>query len=67
MKTDKPAIEKPVASPCVSVCVLDDNDICVGCQRTGREISYWGRMNNDERRAVLQQAAQRARKQGLGN
>lgn len=67
MKIDKPAIEKPVASPCVSVCVLDDNDICVGCQRTGREISYWGRMNNDERRAVLQQAAQRARKQGLGN
>ncbi len=59
--------EKPLRSPCVSICVLDDDDICTGCQRSGKEISYWGKMTNDERRAVLQQAAQRARQQGLAN
>lgn len=67
MKTDKAAFEKAIPSPCVSICVLDDNDICTGCQRTGKEISYWGKMNNDERRAVLQQVAQRAQQQGLSN
>lgn len=67
MTTDKPPFDKPVPSPCVSVCVLDDNDVCVGCQRTGKEISYWGKMNDDERRAVLQQAVQRAKEQGLSN
>ncbi|MBS7326841.1 MAG: DUF1289 domain-containing protein [Thiopseudomonas sp.] len=67
MMTDTPPFEKPVPSPCVSVCVLDEQDICVGCQRTGKEISYWGKMNNDERRAILQQAVQRAKAQGLSN
>ena len=26
-------------SPCISVCVLDENDICVGCFRSADEIS----------------------------
>ena len=46
------AQEKPVASPCVYVCALGDDDICVGCQRSGEEITRWGRMDNAERRAV---------------
>lgn len=45
--------ERPVKSPCVSICALDDQDICIGCQRTADEITRWGRMTNDERRAVL--------------
>ncbi len=65
MTTDPPGMEKPLRSPCVSICVLDEQDVCVGCQRTGQEISNWGRMNNDERRAVLASVASRAREQGL--
>lgn len=57
--------ERPVGSPCVSICALDENDICIGCQRTGDEILYWTRMNNEERRAVLSQLDQRAAEQGL--
>jgi len=60
-----PPVERPVASPCISVCALDEQDICTGCQRTAAEITRWGRMNNDERRAVLASVHQRALAQGL--
>lgn len=42
-----------VRSPCVSICALDSDDICVGCQRSGDEITRWSQMSNDERREVL--------------
>lgn len=57
--------EKPVSSPCVEVCALDDNDICIGCHRTGDEILRWGLLNNDERRAVLARCEERAHAAGL--
>lgn len=56
---------RPVRSPCVSVCALDDNDLCTGCQRTATEITQWGRMSNDERRRVIALATERAKAQGL--
>ena len=54
--------EKPINSPCVSVCVLNQESVCTGCYRSGEEISYWGRYNNDQRREVLARARERARK-----
>ncbi|MNZ49993.1 hypothetical protein D3C78_677730 [compost metagenome] len=57
--------ERPVASPCVHVCALDDNDLCLGCQRSADEITRWGRMDNTERRAVLVRCHERAKAQGL--
>ncbi|MGM0768833.1 MAG: DUF1289 domain-containing protein [Pseudomonadota bacterium] len=54
-----------VRSPCVSVCALDANDVCIGCQRTGDEIMRWTRMTNDERREVLQNVAKREEKVAL--
>lgn len=54
-----------MASPCVSICALDEQDICTGCQRTVAEISRWGRMDNDERRAVLKRCHERAVEAGL--
>lgn len=65
MTTPPKPYEKPVKSPCISLCALDINDICMGCQRTGDEISRWGTMTNPQRRAVLEQIEQRARQQGL--
>jgi len=56
-----PAAEKPVKSPCVSICALNDDDVCVGCWRTGNEISHWGAYSNDERRAVLKLSFERAK------
>ncbi|RMQ41149.1 hypothetical protein ALQ04_01998 [Pseudomonas cichorii] len=57
--------EKPVRSPCVSICALDDDDICTGCQRTVGEITGWSRMSNEERRAVLGLCEERARASGV--
>ncbi|MBO3274891.1 DUF1289 domain-containing protein [Pseudomonas schmalbachii] len=57
--------ERPVASPCVHVCALDDNDLCLGCQRSADEITRWGRMDNTERRAVLARCHERAKALGL--
>ncbi|CAM3913078.1 DUF1289 domain-containing protein [Pseudomonas wadenswilerensis] len=57
--------ERPVASPCVQICALDDDDICTGCQRTAAEITRWGRMDNIERRQVLKLCHERAVAAGL--
>ncbi|WP_017904958.1 DUF1289 domain-containing protein [Pseudomonas asplenii] len=57
--------ERPVASPCVSICALDEQDICTGCQRTAGEIGRWGRMDNAERREVLARCHERAKVAGL--
>jgi predicted Fe-S protein YdhL (DUF1289 family) len=58
-------VEKPVRSPCVHVCALDEQDVCIGCQRTVAEITRWGRMDNAERREVLQLCLERVRASGL--
>jgi predicted Fe-S protein YdhL (DUF1289 family) len=49
----------PVESPCVRLCTLDDNDICLGCYRSIDEICAWGGAGNDERRQILQAANKR--------
>jgi hypothetical protein len=59
------AAERPLRSPCVSVCALDEDGLCVGCQRSAAEITRWGRMDNAERREVLRRCDQRARDKGV--
>ena len=58
-------VERPVASPCVNICALDDDDVCSGCQRTVAEITRWSRMTNVERREVLVLCHERAKSSGL--
>jgi len=48
-----------VSSPCVSICALDENDVCVGCYRTGDELTRWWGMNNTEKSATLELAKAR--------
>lgn len=48
-----------VSSPCVSICALDEQDVCIGCHRTGDEILRWTQMSNEERRQVLAEVAER--------
>ena len=42
-----------VASPCISICVLDENDVCQGCYRSAKEITEWSQYDNAEKSAVL--------------
>ena len=55
------AIPGAVASPCTSVCRMDDAiGLCVGCARTLDEIASWSVLDDDARRAIV--AALPARK-----
>jgi len=43
-----------VASPCISVCVLDAaSGLCTGCLRTLDEIAGWIDMSDEARRALI--------------
>lgn len=46
-------------SPCISICVLDEQDICQGCFRSAEEITDWFMASADEKRDVLQRCRQR--------
>jgi predicted Fe-S protein YdhL (DUF1289 family) len=54
-----------VASPCISVCVMDAaSGLCLGCWRTLDEIAAWSVLDADAKRAVL--AAIRERRAHAG-
>ncbi len=45
---------EPVASPCISVCVMDaSGGLCIGCFRTLDEIAAWSVLDAGAKRAVL--------------
>lgn len=46
-------------SPCISVCVLDDDDICLGCYRSALEITDWAMSTDEQKREVLRKARER--------
>lgn len=46
-------------SPCVSICVLDEQDICQGCYRSAAEITDWFMASAEEKRAMLARAKER--------
>jgi len=50
-----------VASPCVSICLLNEDDICTGCYRSSTEIRNWVMTSDEERLAVLSRARQRGK------
>ncbi|MEL7312950.1 MAG: DUF1289 domain-containing protein [Pseudomonadota bacterium] len=47
-------------SPCISVCTLDDSDICMGCFRSLDEIIDWTMLDEAGKLQVLENVAQRA-------
>jgi uncharacterized protein len=43
-----------VSTPCINICVLDPlSALCIGCGRTGEEITAWSTMNETARLAVM--------------
>ena len=51
--------KKSVQSPCISVCVLDTNDICEGCYRSAKEITEWTFMSEEEKFETLKKTKER--------
>ncbi len=48
------------ASPCISVCVLNTDDICLGCYRSAQEVTDWFMASAQEKREILLRAQERA-------
>ncbi|HEY3699053.1 MAG TPA: DUF1289 domain-containing protein [Spongiibacteraceae bacterium] len=46
-------------SPCISVCQLNERDVCIGCWRTLAEIAAWSKFTDQQKRSVLQNCAKR--------
>lgn len=48
-----------MTSPCINICHLDNNDICVGCFRSSEEITTWKDLNNEAHKQILAKAHKR--------
>ncbi len=46
-------------SPCISVCLLDDQDICQGCFRSADEITDWFMAGAEQKREILRRCRER--------
>ncbi|ESS69960.1 putative Fe-S protein [Methyloglobulus morosus KoM1] len=46
-------LEKPVLSPCIRNCCLNEEDICLGCFRSLTEIVGWADANNVARKSIM--------------
>jgi predicted Fe-S protein YdhL (DUF1289 family) len=42
-----------VPSPCVGVCKLDSDFVCIGCGRTIDEVLKWREYTDEQKKAVL--------------
>ena len=53
---------QPVKSPCIEVCSLNNQDICIGCYRPANEIIEWFSAPNERKREILASVDQRRSK-----
>ncbi len=53
-----------IISPCIGVCQLDGQDMCIGCLRSKAEIGAWSYYDETEKLAVLNILKQRRRAMG---
>jgi predicted Fe-S protein YdhL (DUF1289 family) len=52
-------LDASVASPCVDICRLDAQGLCIGCRRTLGEITEWSRASDARRREILSELERR--------
>ncbi|MFO1126728.1 MAG: DUF1289 domain-containing protein [Methylocystis sp.] len=46
-------------SPCIKICELGRDDVCVGCGRTRAEIAGWTSMSEPQKAKVVELAGRR--------
>jgi hypothetical protein len=52
---DSALMPKAVPSPCVDICRLNAEGLCVGCRRTLGEISEWPHASDARRLEILRE------------
>jgi hypothetical protein len=58
--SDATSDNAPATSPCINICRLGANGLCVGCRRTLGEIAEWSGATNARRLEILRQVKLRA-------
>jgi len=53
------SINSNIKSPCIHVCVRNEEDICMGCFRTMEEIRTWYKYTDVEKLKVIDKANHR--------
>lgn len=55
-------------SPCIKVCRLDDNKVCIGCLRSIDEIVAWKKLSAEEQKQILSRVKEeKARRESRQN
>ncbi|MCU0716951.1 MAG: DUF1559 domain-containing protein, partial [Pirellula sp.] len=62
--TSIPSSSVPVASPCIGICQLSQEDQCLGCGRTRAEIGAWSLVSNRVKQAIVAASRERLAKGG---
>ena len=44
--------DKSLNSPCINICELNDQDVCIGCYRTITEIAHWNQYGDLQKKEV---------------
>ena len=50
-----------IQTPCVMVCTLNEDDVCVGCLRSLDEIGRWPDADTEERLQILDNITERCK------
>jgi len=45
-----------IKSPCIQVCTLDDEKVCLGCYRQVEEVRNWFMYTDEQKSEVLEKA-----------
>ncbi len=56
-----------LGNPCIHVCTLDDNKICLGCYRSAEEVRNWFRYTDEQKKETLRNSEIRRRKHDENN
>ena len=62
MSSTANSVRMPVPSPCIRECCLDQDNICLGCHRSLREICDWSDSSDAERLDILARCTERREK-----
>jgi len=56
-----------IKNPCIHVCTLDENKVCIGCYRTLDEIRGWFGMSDEQKLKVIENTEKRRRERDVLN
>lgn len=56
--------EPEIKSPCMHLCCLDEQDVCIGCHRSVKEITAWSRMDYQQKKETMVKVVEREQASG---